>query len=260
MASSQQSLAARSTSLCAPSPPPPPFVVLQPPPPARSPPPSPARQTPALGYTDAAKDVSAGAVASHAGTRGGADALASGTKGKGRENEVPLLRSTIPIDRRNVVKWADWADGASLPFESGALEEEEGEGADERPDLHAEYDLSLPAGVEPSWRSASWSPSGMSSLGGCVPARPLPSLLESSLTSPADARSCILATLTSNAEVLLFEPPKNGAKGEWFEVRRVSAELSCARSVLTNECLRADGRLDGAPHPGPRHRPCVLAH
>ena len=117
MASSQQSLAARSTSLCAPSPPPPPFVVLQPPPPARSPLPSPARQTPALGYTDAAKDVSAGAVASHAGTRGGADALASGTKGKGRENEVPLLRSTIPIDRRNVVKWADWADGA-LPFGS----------------------------------------------------------------------------------------------------------------------------------------------
>ncbi|GAA5855166.1 hypothetical protein JCM9279_007574 [Rhodotorula babjevae] len=132
--------------------------------------------TPALGYTDAAKDVSAsGAVASHAGTRGGADALASGAKGKGRENEIPLLRSTIPIDRRNIVKWADWAD---------------------------EYDLALPAGVEPSWRSASWSPSGMSSLGGCI-----------------------LATLTSNAEVLLFEPPKNSAKGEWFETADLTALL-----------------------------------
>ncbi|GAA5907507.1 hypothetical protein JCM8208_001398 [Rhodotorula glutinis] len=140
--------------------------------------------TPALGYTDAAKDVAAttGAVASHAGTRGGADALAGGAKGKGRENEVPLLRSTIPIDRRNVVKWADWAD---------------------------EYDLSLPANVEASWRSATWSPSGMSSLGGCI-----------------------LATLTSNAEVLLFEPPKNGAKGEWFETADLTALL--IRDLVTD--------------------------
>lgn len=72
-------------------------------------------QTPALGYTDAAKAISAnGALASSAGTKGGADALAAASKGKGREGEMPMLRSTIPVDKRNIVKWADWADGALL--------------------------------------------------------------------------------------------------------------------------------------------------
>ncbi|TNY24367.1 putative zinc-finger of transcription factor IIIC complex-domain-containing protein [Rhodotorula diobovata] len=137
--------------------------------------------TPALGYTDAAKAISAnGALASSAGTKGGADALAAASKGKGREGEMPMLRSTIPVDKRNIVKWADWAD---------------------------EYDLALPAGAEPFWRSATWSPSGMSALGGCI-----------------------LATLTTNAEVLLFESPKNGAKGEWFE----TADLT---SLLINEIV-----------------------
>ncbi|BGP49424.1 hypothetical protein JCM10450v2_005315 [Rhodotorula kratochvilovae] len=131
--------------------------------------------TPALGYTDAASVITATNGSSTAGTKGGADALAA-SKGKEREHEMPLLRSTIPVEKRNLVKWADWAD---------------------------EYDLAVPGGgAEAFWRSAAWSPSGMSALGGCI-----------------------LATLTTNAEVLLFEPPKNGAKGEWFETADLTSQL-----------------------------------
>ncbi|GAA5826640.1 hypothetical protein JCM3770_004610 [Rhodotorula araucariae] len=142
----------------------------------------------ALGYTDAASVITSnGYGSSAAGTKGGADALAA-DKGKGREHEMPLLHSTISVEKRNTVKWGDWAD---------------------------EYDLAPPGGgAEAFWRSAAWSPSGMSALGGCV-----------------------LATLTTNAEVLLFEPPKNSARGEWFETADLTLQL--IHETVTNQAGKA---------------------
>ncbi|GAA6010094.1 hypothetical protein JCM10207_007556 [Rhodosporidiobolus poonsookiae] len=105
---------------------------------------------------------------------------AASAKGKERErlqtsDELPLLRTVLPVEKKNVVRWADWVD---------------------------EYDAATPGAVEAYWRAASWSPSGLSRLGGCI-----------------------LATLTTNAEVLLFAPPKDAVRGEWHEICDVTATL-----------------------------------
>ncbi|KAM0751425.1 hypothetical protein T439DRAFT_325564, partial [Meredithblackwellia eburnea MCA 4105] len=59
-----------------------------------------------------------------------------------------------------------------------------------------------PTTSEPFWRDVSWSPSGVGSLGGCM-----------------------LAALTTNHEVMVYEPLKNAYKGEWVEFADVTAAL-----------------------------------
>ncbi|BGP17545.1 hypothetical protein JCM10213_004086 [Rhodosporidiobolus nylandii] len=149
--------------------------------------------TPALGFTSGTSAPGAGAPAPAQATGGG--------KGKEKEKakervELPLLRTVIPIEKKNMVKWSDWGD---------------------------EYDLVMPGSVDTWWRAASWSPSGLSNLGGCV-----------------------LATLTTNGEVLLFAPTKDAHKGEWNETCDVTALLiqetmpqdDAARSEATPEMRR----------------------
>ncbi|KAK4701871.1 hypothetical protein P7C70_g4357, partial [Phenoliferia sp. Uapishka_3] len=63
---------------------------------------------------------------------------------------------------------------------------------------------------ESHWKAAAWSPSGLNQLGGCV-----------------------LATLTSNHEVLLFEPVKNAHKGEWVQTFDITAHI--VRLVLPQD-------------------------
>ncbi|KAM0786541.1 hypothetical protein ACM66B_001998 [Microbotryomycetes sp. NB124-2] len=88
---------------------------------------------------------------------------------------IPLFRSVLPVEKKEIVLWAEWVN---------------------------EMQVATPGMVEPFWQSASWSPSGIGSLGGCV-----------------------LATLTNNCEVLLFEPSKNSHKGEWAETYDLTSHL-----------------------------------
>ncbi|GAA5984175.1 hypothetical protein JCM11641_005138 [Rhodosporidiobolus odoratus] len=133
--------------------------------------------TPALGFSNAAPTSGTSAPAPLPQAKGkGKQKESAAPNGKDRERiELPLLRTVIPVEKKNCVKWPQWVD---------------------------EYELVVPGAVEPWWRAASWSPSGLSSLGGCV-----------------------LATLTTNAEVLLFAPEKDAHKGEWNEVYDLTAEL-----------------------------------
>ncbi|BGP09242.1 hypothetical protein JCM10049v2_005104 [Rhodotorula toruloides] len=140
--------------------------------------------TPTLGYSPALSAASASVLASGtsstplptAGTKGGLDA--AGGKGKEREQDAEewsWFKTGILVERKNVVKWSDWVD---------------------------EYDIDMPGMVEPFWRAAAWSPSGVSQLGGCM-----------------------LATITTNGEALLFEPKKNAVSGEWREVDDLTSTL-----------------------------------
>ncbi|KAK4049144.1 hypothetical protein OIV83_004338 [Microbotryomycetes sp. JL201] len=92
-----------------------------------------------------------------------------------RERMIPLFRSILPIEKKEIVLWAEWVN---------------------------EMQVATPGMAEPFWQSASWSPSGIGLLGGCV-----------------------LATLTNNCEVLLFEPSKNSHKGEWSETYDLTSHL-----------------------------------
>ncbi|GAA5889654.1 hypothetical protein JCM6882_007094 [Rhodosporidiobolus microsporus] len=133
--------------------------------------------TPALGYSTTAPVTGTSAPPPAGGAATAANGTAqAGSEGKVRaREELPLLRTIIPVEKKNVVKWHDWVD---------------------------EYDALVPGADEAWWRSATWSPSGLSPLGGCV-----------------------LATLTNNAEVLLFAPNKDAAKGEWNETCDVTSLL-----------------------------------
>ncbi|GAA5956992.1 hypothetical protein JCM21900_006726 [Sporobolomyces salmonicolor] len=99
-------------------------------------------------------------------------------KEKGKEREPVQLRfakTVIEVEKKNVLRWGDWAD---------------------------EPDLAAMGAIEPFWRAAAWSPSGLTTLGGCV-----------------------LATLTTNSEVIFFEPAKNAFKGEWEETFDLTSTL-----------------------------------
>ncbi|GAA5849089.1 hypothetical protein JCM8547_006439 [Rhodosporidiobolus lusitaniae] len=107
-------------------------------------------------------------------------------RGKLKEREeIPWMRTVITGDTKNMVRWHQWVD---------------------------DYDVVTPASTryESYWRSASWSPSGLSGLG-----------------------TCLLATLTANGEVLLFAPEKDSLKGEWNE----TCDLT---SLLISSTIPAD--------------------
>ncbi|GAA5827445.1 hypothetical protein JCM11251_003816 [Rhodosporidiobolus azoricus] len=134
--------------------------------------------TPALGYSTNALVTGTSAEPPSVGGSG-ATSRAEGGKGKEKaRQELPLLRTIIPVEKKNIVKWHEWVD---------------------------EYDALVPGADEVWWRSATWSPSGLSALGGCI-----------------------LATLTNNAEVLLFAPNKDAAKGEWHEIYDLTTILVSA--------------------------------
>ncbi|GAA6040276.1 hypothetical protein JCM8097_009397 [Rhodosporidiobolus ruineniae] len=136
--------------------------------------------TPALGFA-----TTPGTSTTSGGPAPGGGGAAQG-KGKERaREELPLLRTVIPVEKKNVVKWHQWVD---------------------------EYDAVVPGANDAWWRSASWSPSGLSALGGCI-----------------------LATLTTNAEVLLFAPGKDAIKGEWSEICDVTALLLAAQGPKVDE-------------------------
>lgn len=64
-------------------------------------------------------------------------------------------------------------------------------------------EIVTPGQVELFWKSTSFSPSGLSSkLGGCV-----------------------LACLNTNCEVSIFEPTKDGEKGEWKETFDITSQI-----------------------------------
>lgn len=127
-----------------------------------------------------------------------------------------MHRTVIPIEMKNIVRWHEWADGAFSPSSSLIR-------FDTISDFPppAEYDLVVPSTPrnESNWRSAAWSPSGLSGLGRCARFFTLssPSMLTPLVTS------CVLATLTVVGEVLLFAPSKDAAKGEWSEVRSLTS-------------------------------------
>ncbi|BGP01126.1 hypothetical protein RTBOTA2_004531 [Rhodotorula toruloides] len=140
--------------------------------------------TPTLGYSPALSAASTSVLASGtsatplptAGTKGGLEA--TGGKGKEREQDAEewcWFKTGILVEKKNVVKWSEWVD---------------------------EYDIDMPGMVEPFWRAAAWSPSGVSQLGGCM-----------------------LATITTNGEALLFEPKKNAVSGEWREIDDLTSKL-----------------------------------
>ncbi|GAA5868050.1 hypothetical protein JCM1840_003665 [Sporobolomyces johnsonii] len=121
-------------------------------------------------------------------TRGEIHLLAPGkgqgaaVKGKGKEKEkerervqLTFAMTDIKVEKKNILRWGDWAD---------------------------EPDLAAMGAIEPFWRAAAWSPSGLNALGGCV-----------------------LATLTTNNEVAFFEPAKNAFKGEWEETFDLTSTL-----------------------------------
>ncbi|GAA5999779.1 uncharacterized protein JCM10292_003741 [Rhodotorula paludigena] len=128
--------------------------------------------TPAVGLVDKGAAGPSAIAAPTAGTKGGEDAVG---KGKERERDYTLLRTSIAVEKKNTVKWGEWVD---------------------------EYDINVPGIVEPLWRSAAFSPSGLSKIG-----------------------TCILATITNNGEALLFEPEKDAAKGEWNEMADLTSQL-----------------------------------
>ncbi|GEM08877.1 hypothetical protein Rt10032_c06g2894 [Rhodotorula toruloides] len=136
---------------------------------------------PTLGYSPALSTASSASGTSRtplptAGTKGGVQA--TGRMGEEREQDVEewdWFKTGIPVEKKNVVKWSEWVD---------------------------EYDIGMPGMVEPFWRAAAWSPSGVSQLGGCM-----------------------LATITTNGEALLFEPKKNAVSGEWREVDDLTSKL-----------------------------------
>ncbi|GAA6060567.1 hypothetical protein JCM10212_006802 [Sporobolomyces blumeae] len=84
-------------------------------------------------------------------------------------------KTILKVDKKNIVKWGDWVE---------------------------DIDASTTGSIDPLWRSATFSPSGLSTLGGCV-----------------------LATLTTNAEVVLFEPPKDLLNGEWEETFDLTSSI-----------------------------------
>ncbi|ORY70654.1 putative zinc-finger of transcription factor IIIC complex-domain-containing protein [Leucosporidium creatinivorum] len=124
-------------------------------------------------------------------------------KGKGKEKEtqaskvgsqVPLFRTTIIVDKKDLVEWGGWV--SEVQAAAGAT------------DAH--------------WRCATWSPTGLSSLGGCV-----------------------LAAVTNNNEALLFEPEKNAYKGVWKESFDLTSHL--IKLIITEDDLQpADGHIQTA--------------
>ncbi|GAA6017625.1 hypothetical protein JCM8202_000355 [Rhodotorula sphaerocarpa] len=131
--------------------------------------------TPALGYASKQITGGSGGAVRLAGAKKATDSLEA-DKGKGKErDELPWLKTAILLDKKHTIRWADWAD---------------------------EYDLNMPGLVEPHWRTACWSPSGLSHLGGCL-----------------------LAALTTNGEVLVLAPKKNAVMGEWEEIYDLTSTL-----------------------------------
>lgn len=103
---------------------------------------------------------------------------------------------------------------------------------------------SATAGTRPGeshWRCGTWSPTGLSSLGGRVLPSPL-GKRSPNLTFFLLSHSCVIAAVTTNHEALLFEPEKNAYKGTWKEVSRFEYKAS-AELIL----LRTDLRFDLAP-------------
>ncbi|GAA5926346.1 uncharacterized protein JCM15063_000250 [Sporobolomyces koalae] len=78
-----------------------------------------------------------------------------------------FVQTLLKVDKKNTIKWGDWVDDS---------------------------EVTTMGQIDTHWRSAAFSPTGISKLGGCV-----------------------LATLTTNAQVLLFEPVKDTIRGEWQE-------------------------------------------
>ncbi|GJN90124.1 hypothetical protein Rhopal_003123-T1 [Rhodotorula paludigena] len=141
--------------------------------------------TPAVGLADKGAAGPSAIAAPTAGTKGGEDAVG---KGKERERDYTLLRTSIAVEKKNTVKWGEWVD---------------------------EYDINVPGIVEPLWRSAAFSPSGLSKIG-----------------------TCILATITNNGEALLFEPEKDAAKGEWNEMADLTSQL--IRDIVRSQAGHAE--------------------
>ncbi|GAA5905990.1 uncharacterized protein JCM6883_002515 [Sporobolomyces salmoneus] len=82
----------------------------------------------------------------------------------------------ISKDKKNQLKWSDWLDDA---------------------------EISTVGQVDLTWKSASFSPSGIASLGGCA-----------------------LATLNTNCEVWIWEPGKDARKGEWAETFDITSKIA----------------------------------
>ncbi|GAA5884724.1 hypothetical protein JCM16303_005247 [Sporobolomyces ruberrimus] len=85
--------------------------------------------------------------------------------------------TNFTIPKKNILKWSDWVDDS---------------------------EISTNGQLDPTWRSASFSPSGLSSskLGGCL-----------------------LATLTTNAEAYVYEAGKDAANGEWQETFDITSRI-----------------------------------
>ncbi|GAA5987463.1 hypothetical protein JCM10908_001965 [Rhodotorula pacifica] len=138
--------------------------------------------TPSLGYASKQfSDTSGGAVplpsaGSNPRSQGTADSSSKGKgKGKGKE-EYGWLKTAVTLDRKRSVRWSDWVD---------------------------DYDLNMPGMVENHWRSAAWSPAGLS----------------------AQLGSCVLAAITTNGEALVFGAAKNATTGEWTEIADLTSDM-----------------------------------
>ncbi|GAA5852320.1 hypothetical protein JCM5353_006047 [Sporobolomyces roseus] len=97
-----------------------------------------------------------------------------------------FTKTLLKVEKKNIIKWSDWVDDSEV-ITAGQL--------------------------DPQWRSATFSPTGISNLGGCV-----------------------LATLTTNAEVFIFESPKDAQKGEWEETFDLTSRL--ANELVNDELPR----------------------
>lgn len=114
---------------------------------------------------------------------------------------MPFFGTVIVVEKKDKIDWAGWSNDLRT-YTSGKGTE------------------------ETQWRTATWSPTALSEIGGCV-----------------------LAALTNNQEALVFEPSKNSHRGEWIETFDFTSALAhlllpCAREEEDPETLTAEGELD----------------
>ncbi|QRV88942.1 transcription factor IIIC subunit delta amino-terminal protein [Ceratobasidium sp. AG-Ba] len=73
--------------------------------------------------------------------------------------------------------------------------------------------------LEPAWQAATWSPSGLNNLGGCL-----------------------LVTLTNNMEVFVWAPAKNPLNGKWIKIQNITEDQMTAYDqgnlMQTDDVLR----------------------
>lgn len=181
-------------------------------------------QTPTLGYSPALSAASTAALAGGAsgtplptaGTKGGLDA--AGGKGKEREQDADKwswFKTGIVVEKKNIVRWSEWVDGASSFFKTCTFFTL----------IHFECCLPCRVRCRHAGHGRTLLARGrLVSLGTLSTRRVrckrlLASTNGAGLALKARiARRCMVATITTNGEALLFAPKKNAVSGEWQEV------------------------------------------